>query len=304
MSLPHRPRPVTEIVDASFQLLRNHYWQFVTLAAVVHLPYGVLRLVVGERMDITASSPAQVDWAILSLLLIVSLLMFAALDALLMTAASDAYLEQRLDLGAALRRGARRIPAAIGATTVKWSIVALYAVIAGVGLSILIGVGVAIGGGTSATLAGNAFVIFVTVTAIALLVLVVLYAMARTFAVPAAQILDRASLAVGLKRSALLARGLLRHIGATLALLWGTYVVLISVLNIAIVAVTTPLVVQVVSTVLSVLTYPIVAIVQTLLYYDVRMRKEGFDLELLSRELSAAAALAPAVRGVGEQPAH
>jgi len=42
----------------------------------------------------------------------------------------------------------------------------------------------------------------------------------------------------------------------------------------------------------SVLTYPVVYVVSTLLYYDLRIRKEGFDLELLAQSLGPAAAAA------------
>ena len=36
--------------------------------------------------------------------------------------------------------------------------------------------------------------------------------------------------------------------------------------------------------------YPLLAVVSTLVYYDLRIRKEGFDLEIMSRELGAAPA--------------
>ena len=40
--------------------------------------------------------------------------------------------------------------------------------------------------------------------------------------------------------------------------------------------------------------YPLLAVVSTLLYYDLRIRKEGFDLEVMSRELGTTAAPLPA----------
>jgi uncharacterized membrane protein HdeD (DUF308 family) len=36
------------------------------------------------------------------------------------------------------------------------------------------------------------------------------------------------------------------------------------------------------------LVYPITGVVTTLLYYDIRVRREGFDLELLAREAAPA----------------
>ena len=39
----------------------------------------------------------------------------------------------------------------------------------------------------------------------------------------------------------------------------------------------------------SVLVYPLVPIVATLMYYDLRVRREGLDLELMADDLAAAA---------------
>jgi hypothetical protein len=45
----------------------------------------------------------------------------------------------------------------------------------------------------------------------------------------------------------------------------------------------------VVVAVVSLLIYPLLSCVFTLFYYDLRVRKEGFDLEMLSQQLGAAA---------------
>jgi hypothetical protein len=45
---------------------------------------------------------------------------------------------------------------------------------------------------------------------------------------------------------------------------------------------------QIVTTVVTILLTPISAIANTLLYYDLRVRKEGFDLELMARQMTAA----------------
>ncbi|MBC7789548.1 MAG: hypothetical protein H7Z74_06360 [Anaerolineae bacterium] len=44
---------------------------------------------------------------------------------------------------------------------------------------------------------------------------------------------------------------------------------------------------DVASQVVSILVYPLVAVVATLLYYDLRIRKEGFDLDVMAEELGA-----------------
>ena len=40
--------------------------------------------------------------------------------------------------------------------------------------------------------------------------------------------------------------------------------------------------------------YPLLTVVSTMLYYDLRIRKEGFDLEIMSRELGGSATPVPA----------
>jgi hypothetical protein len=42
---------------------------------------------------------------------------------------------------------------------------------------------------------------------------------------------------------------------------------------------------QVVGVLFTVLVYPLISVVQTLLYYDLRIRKEGFDIELMAQRL-------------------
>ena len=46
---------------------------------------------------------------------------------------------------------------------------------------------------------------------------------------------------------------------------------------------------QIVSAIFTILVYPLVSVVQTLLYYDLRIRKEAFDIELMASGLGAPA---------------
>jgi hypothetical protein len=55
----------------------------------------------------------------------------------------------------------------------------------------------------------------------------------------------------------------------------------------------TPTITVIIAAVAIVLVYPFLAVVSTLLYYDLRVRKEGFDLEVMSRELGAAGTTTP-----------
>ena len=49
--------------------------------------------------------------------------------------------------------------------------------------------------------------------------------------------------------------------------------------------------------IVQILLYPVLAVTVTLLYYDLRIRKEGFDIEMMASELGGRApAAAPPVR--------
>jgi hypothetical protein len=54
-----------------------------------------------------------------------------------------------------------------------------------------------------------------------------------------------------------------------------------------------PIMGSVASSVLVIFVYPLIGICTALLYYDARIRKEGFDLQVLSSELEGASGAAP-----------
>ena len=45
---------------------------------------------------------------------------------------------------------------------------------------------------------------------------------------------------------------------------------------------------QMIATIVACLVYPIVGIIETMLYYDIRIRREGFDIEYLAAAAPAA----------------
>jgi hypothetical protein len=54
-----------------------------------------------------------------------------------------------------------------------------------------------------------------------------------------------------------------------------------------------PIMGSVASSVLVIFIYPLIGICTALLYYDARIRKEGFDLQVLASELEGASGPAP-----------
>jgi hypothetical protein len=107
------------------------------------------------------------------------------------------------------------------------------------------------------------------------------YVVARFAVVRQAIVLEDAGTGRALSRSSALSGGLKWHILATLALI----VLLLLAVNIGagflIGIIPSRVLVNVLSTTLSVVVGPILGIAETVLYYDLRIRREGFDVEYL-----------------------
>lgn len=253
-AVPFRARSVSELVDAAVQLLRRDYLTYVMIMAMAYVPYMVLLMFSGvldpERaMNPTASS--------LSVIYISGLLWFTLIDGVITIAASEAYLGGRIDTGAAFRQSVARFGSLLIAAIVKW-------------VSIIVG--------------------------IILLIAPGVYMFARFFAIPATVVLEKLSPFAALGRSATLSKDLKWHVIKTLGLVWLIYLVLYLAIGLmagggaamsGTISPTMLLVSQVVGAAFTILVYPVISIVQTLLYYDTRIRKEAFDIEIMTRELGA-----------------
>jgi hypothetical protein len=119
------------------------------------------------------------------------------------------------------------------------------------------------------------------------LVFGVFYVFARYFAAEAAVVLEDQEPTAAFRRSTELSRNLKWHILGTLGLGFGIYFIL----AFGVAAVTASLgigtgVLNVVLTsAVTMITYPIIGLLTMLLYYDARIRNEGFDVEYLARVL-------------------
>jgi hypothetical protein len=233
-----RPRSATEIIDASFQLLRRHYSQLVALAVVALLPYIVLVAVAGGSETGAASA----------LLVVLAQFLCAALaEAAVIVAVSDAYLEGSVDIHRSLAATAGRLPTIILAGIIR-------------GLAVVFGLFLFLFPG--------------------------LYVALRTFAITPVVVLEGRSASDAMKRSWDLAKGEVWKIFVTLLLAWMIFIVLYALLLMVVGMLSdkNPRVTQLVVAILMALVYPITGVVTTILYYDIRVRREGFDLELLARE--------------------
>jgi hypothetical protein len=124
-----RPRTVSEIVDAAFQILRAHYGQFVMCSALAYLPWLVLELFVlgdpqqwmGTRWWVALLAGAGV-W-----------LTFALMSAVIITCASQAYLGEAVDVAASVRRALPRLPRVMLAAVIRYLLLGIGLVLVLVG---------------------------------------------------------------------------------------------------------------------------------------------------------------------------
>jgi hypothetical protein len=247
-----RPRSVTEIVDAAFQILRAHYGQFVMCSALAYLPWLVLELVVLGDPEQWAGT----RWWVASLAGVGIWLTFALMSAVIVTCASQAYLGDPVDVAAAVRRALPRLPRVLVAAIIRYFL-------------LLVG-----------------FLAFVVGS---------LYVVARFFALTPTIILEDASLPKAFSRTSELSKGRKGHILNTLGLVAIIYwVIAIGVSVLA--AISGNFVVQAVAGAFyTILAYPVVAITETLLYYDARIQSEGLDIQLMADELGITTPTEPVI---------
>jgi hypothetical protein len=121
------------------------------------------------------------------------------------------------------------------------------------------------------------------------------YVMLRTFAIIPVVVLEERSAGDSFRRSWDLAKGEVWKVFVTLLLAWLIFIVLYFVLVMiaGMLASRNDRASSLMVAILLALVYPITGAVSTLLYYDIRVRREGFDLELLAREAGAPSPVAP-----------
>lgn len=289
-----RPRTTSELLDASIQMLRKHYASFLMLSVI-----GLLPQIAVSAYNITTLVPqyAQGSFAYSLPLFGVALLVLAIADAAIVRAASDAYLGEPVEPGAALRQSIGRAGTIVLATIVKYLLIAVGYVVVLLGAGILAAILLAIiwgimaaaghglGGVNSPAFTITAGIIVGVVLGLAALTWLIASA-ARLFGYRAAIMLEGCGTDASLRRSNTLARGHVWKVVGTFVLVYIIYAAVYALFYaIALLASRRPVVAQTASGIAGMLIYPMIPIVTTLLYYDLRMRKEGYDIELMAGEL-------------------
>jgi len=125
--------------------------------------------------------------------------------------------------------------------------------------------------------------------AVGLLCLLVgaLYVAARFFAVEAVVVLENRSAVDAFGRSSTLSDGRKRHVLNTLLLVYVIYFLLLMGASWMAASAGNQVVSIMVSTAVTIVVYPVIGLTTMVLYYDTRIRHEGFDLEQMERALGS-----------------
>jgi len=297
-----RPRSMPELIDASVQLARRHYVPFLLIAAVVAIPALVLGLVnvwlVPTPGATGETAAGLMSGALLALPLgLVSMAWWFVGTGALVASAGTAYTTgMPLAVDAALRQALSRAGSLVGGNMLAYLYVFVAVLVGGAVLAVLVGIaGAAVGlvVGRSPVVLGVLGVVAIVAALAGILAMV-----ARYVNVTAVVMMEGTGAVEALRRSRALSDGSVRRIVALLAVLFGLLVVLwLTLLVVLTTLFQSPVLASAVMTVATLPLHPILACVLALLYYDLRIRKEGYGLELMARELGEGPARADGAAG-------
>lgn len=246
---PLRARSATEIVDAAFQLYRRDPLTYLLVSALCYAPLLVVQLVVLGPATELEEQIAALTSGYSVVMMFGYWLSLSLMNAVIVRLSSEDYLGRELEPAVAVRDALLRLPSVMAGILFKY-------------IFIFIG--------------------------FFLLIVGALWVMARYFAVTAAIVLEGRGAFSSFGRSAALSRGRKMHILGTSLLAFLIFFVVYFGVAIA-GAMTGSVVISTVLTVIaSILAYPMFAITEMLLYYDARVRSEGYDIEVMEAGLGEA----------------
>lgn len=264
-----RARSVTEIVDAAFQLYRRDALEYVLVTAIAYAPLVVAQLVLMRGLLLGSSgalSGAMPAWSVLGAG-IVGIFGYALMSAALIRFSSDVYLDRPTGLNAVVRAVLPLVPRLIGAAILFGLVLALAFV------PVIVG----------------------TITSITPLIVVgallsmawPFYAMARFFALFQVIVLEDRGILAAFSRSSVLSQHRKGHIILTMFLVILIFIVLSFAVTLVAQLFGTIAGSVILQAVYTVVAYPLIGITQMILYYDTRIRAEGFDIEVMTGALGS-----------------
>lgn len=242
-----RKRSATEIVDAAFQLYRRHALVYIMVTALFYAPWLVLTLIFFRSLS-TPGAAANFGFGRLALFWFGSLITFTLMSSVLTKLGADAYMNGEPGrIEDAIKAVLPRVPALILSAIGKYLLITL-------GFMLVIVPGVIF------------FLMYVATTAVI--------------------VLEGKGVTEAFGRSAQLTRHQKGHVFGTYLLLGAIYMLLsVGILMLTPFVAFSIVISQVMWTVFVILIYPIFGISEMLIYYDLRVRNEGYDVEMLAGSL-------------------
>ena len=292
-----------ELLDAVFSLYRRNFLLIAAISAIVQIPYAVLTYVLYQLVNYDALQNAENALAnpgrppsaeqlqpvfnalgpiflasgVLSLIAVFLVLPLA--EAATTRAVSDRYLDRPATITGSYSAAIRRLGALV-----------LQSLILGLGYAAVLVAAVALSAALAAALGAGAIPLIVLVLAAVVAGLVFVYV--RTSLAPPATVLERLSGWAGLRRSWNLVNGLFWRLlgirlllGLITAAIGGILVFILTLAGAGLDGNGRFVLQQVAGAFAAVFVSPITYIAVTLLYYDARIRKEAFDIEMLAATL-------------------
>lgn len=244
----YRPRRATEIVDAAVQLYKRHLRTLVTISAVVHVPLLLLRTIAVSAYGSTADG-SPANWGVSWALSMLDGLGFLLVSAALTVAADEAYMGSAPTIRASFSRGGSRFGAFFVATFLS-SIAFLFGIV--------------------------------------LLIFGAFYFLAKYGLSPTIAVLESRNGVDAMGRASKLSEERKRHVLAAIGAVWLIFfaVMIAAAAVSALVPITSAYLLF--GTMVSLFVYPLVPVALVITYYDLRIRAEGYDIELLERQTGTA----------------
>ncbi|HEX8849203.1 MAG TPA: hypothetical protein VF761_06720 [Gemmatimonadaceae bacterium] len=275
-----RPRTAIEIVDVAFSIFRSNFATMAVIGLAASVPFVIL-ISLGV-FSMSSFDPKAFQSAMLAMLPmivaigLVAMLWMSVIDGAMTFAAAEAYHGNRPSPGDAIRGALAKGLSLVGGNVLRMLII--------MGVGMVLAVGVALLGRVSGFLA--------FLVAIVMLVLFV-HVIARTFAITSAIVIERKDAMDGVSRSFALSKdSTLRIVGVgflCLCVYWvaqfaGALVVQLVVGFIL----RNPIVAAIIGNLVGMVMYPFLNIALMVLYFDQRVRKEGYDIDVLSSAMTPA----------------
>jgi hypothetical protein len=248
-----RPRSATELIDAAFQVYRRAPVPFIVAMALVYVPWLAIRLLLQIEIPQTPDQFTPTMFRDLMIFAAAGIVIYGLAGGVVSLIARAVYLDEPIDVPDAFRQTLTRILPITVATAITFA---------------LIGIGF----------------VFLLIPGILLI--------GRFFAVRQIVVLESQGPFAAIVRSGHLAtRNYGRIIGTLFLVAVLTWVVNVGaalLINLQ----PSKVVANVFATLVTILIYPILGITETMLYFDTRIRNEGFDVEYLAGKVTDTATTA------------